>query len=44
MEAGLPFDVYPDHLAFMDAQIASVAKENAVIDKGDIADDAKSEI
>lgn len=33
MEAGLPFDVYPDHLAFMDAQIASVAKENAVIER-----------
>jgi hypothetical protein len=30
MEAGFPFEIYLDHLAFMDAQIASVAKEQAV--------------
>jgi hypothetical protein len=33
LEAGLPFDVYPGHLVFMDVQIAWVAKENALIDK-----------
>jgi hypothetical protein len=44
MEAGLPFDVYSDHLAFMDAQIASVAKESAVLDSDVIGDDAETQI
>jgi len=39
MEAGLPFEVYPDHLSFLDAQIASVAKENAINDESAVGND-----
>ena len=44
MEAGLRFETYPDHLAFMDAQIAAVAKEQAVNERDDTGNDEQSGI